>query len=93
MLQTRTVDFQVADNGSRVMDIEIVLKGIQDKITIHDMKDSGLSVRVAHSMCVDAGEGGRIINSTGDANGEAASGYLGSITMAPLKVKQWGWPC
>lgn len=71
MLQTRTVDFHVADNGSRVMDIEIVLKGIQDKITIHDMKDSGLSVRVAHSMCVDAGEGGRIINSTGDANGDA----------------------
>jgi len=71
MLQTRTVDFHVTDNGSRVMDIEIVLKGIQDKITIHDMKDSGLSVRVAHSMCVDAGEGGRIINSNGDANGDA----------------------
>ena len=35
------------------------------------MKDSGLSVRVAHSLCVDAGEGGRIINSTGDANGDA----------------------
>ena len=71
MLQTRTVDFHVADTGSRVMDIEIVLKGIQDKITIHDMKDSGLTVRVAHSMCVDAGEGGRIINSNGDANGDA----------------------
>ena len=71
MLQTRTVDFHVADNGSRVMDIEIVLKGIQDKITIHDMKDSGLTVRVAHSMSVDAKEGGCIINSTGDANGDA----------------------
>ena len=62
MRQTRTMNFHVADNGSRVMDIEIALKGIQDKITIHDMKDSGLSVRVAHSMCVDADEGGRIIN-------------------------------
>ena len=71
MLQTRTVDFHVADNGSRVMDIEIVLKGIQDEITIHDMKDSGLTVRVAHSMCVDAKEGGRIINSNGDADGDA----------------------
>ena len=71
MLQTRTVDFHVADNGSRVMDIEIVLKGIQDEITIHDMKDSGLTVRVAHSMCVDAKEDGRIINSNGDANGDA----------------------
>ncbi len=71
MRQTRTMNFHVADNGSRVMDIEIALKGIQDKITIHDMKDSGLSVRVAHSMCVDADEGGRIINSNGDANGDA----------------------
>ena len=71
MRQTRTMNFHVADNGSRVMDIEIALKGIQDKITIHDMKDSGLSIRVAHSMCVDADEGGRIINSNGDANGDA----------------------
>ena len=71
MLQTRTVDYHVADNGAQVMDIEILLKGIQDDITIHDMKDSGLTVRVAHSMCVDANEGGRIINSDGDANGDA----------------------
>ena len=71
MRQTRTMDFHVADNGSRVMDIEIVLQGIQDTITIHDMKDSGLTVRVAHSMCVDAGQGGCIINSNGDADGDA----------------------
>ena len=71
MRQTRTMDFHVADNGSRVMDIEIVLQGIQDKITIHDMKDSGLTVRVAHSMCVDAGQGGCIINSNGDTDGDA----------------------
>ena len=52
MRQTRTMNFHVADNGSRVMDIEIALKGIQDKITIHDMKDSGLTVRVrAQYVC------------------------------------------
>lgn len=66
--QTRKVNFHVSDNGSRVMDIEIILKGIQDNITIHGKKDSGLTVRVAHSMCVDAGQGGRIVNSNGDAN-------------------------
>ena len=71
MRQTRTVKFHVADNGSRVMDIEIVLLGVQEGITVVGKKDSGLSVRVAHSMCVDAGLGGRIINSNGDADGKA----------------------
>ncbi len=71
MRQTRTVNFHVAENGSRVMDVEIVLSGVQDGITLVGKKDSGLSVRVAHSMCVDAKQGGRIINSNGDADGKA----------------------
>ena len=53
------------------MDVEIVLSGVQDGITLVGKKDSGLSVRVAHSMCVDAKQGGRIINSNGDADGKA----------------------
>lgn len=71
MRQTRTVDFHVADNGSRVMDVEIVLVGVKEGITVVGKKDSGLSVRVAHSMCVDAGLGGRIVNSSGDEDGKA----------------------
>lgn len=71
MRQVRTVHFHVAENGSRVMDIEIVLTGVKDGITLVGKKDSGLSVRVAHSMCVDAGLGGRIVNSSGDQNGAA----------------------
>ncbi|MCP4783301.1 MAG: hypothetical protein GY903_00310 [Fuerstiella sp.] len=71
MRQTRTVNFYVADNGSRVMDIEIVLMGVKDGITVVGKKDSGLTVRVAHSMCVDAELGGRIVNSSGDEDGNA----------------------
>ncbi|HIF01723.1 MAG TPA: hypothetical protein EYG03_10365 [Planctomycetes bacterium] len=71
MRQTRTVNFHVTDNGSRVMDIEIVLVGVKDGITVVGKKDSGLSVRVAHSMCVDAKLGGRIVNSNGDEDGKA----------------------
>jgi len=71
MRQTRTVKFHVAENGSRVMDIEITLVGVKDSIRVLSKKDSGLSVRVAHSMCVDAGQGGRIVNSKGDADGGA----------------------
>ncbi len=71
MRQTRNVKFHVAENGSRVMDIEIVLIGVKDSITVLGKKDSGLSVRVAHSMCVDAGQGGRIVNSNGDTDAGA----------------------
>ena len=71
MNQVRTIDFHVADNGSRLMDIEIVLTGAKDGVTLVGKKDSGLSVRVAHSMCVDAGLGGRIVNSHGDRDGAA----------------------
>ena len=69
--ETRTVEFYVAEDGSRVMDVDILLTGVNDKMTIVGKKDSGLSVRVAHSMTVDAGEGGRIINSNGDRDGKA----------------------
>lgn len=71
MRQTRTIDFHVADNGSRVMDVEIVLTGVKKSIKLVGKKDSGFTVRVAHSMCVDAGRGGRIVNSSGDINDEA----------------------
>ena len=53
------------------MDIEIVLTGVKDSITVLGKKDSGLTVRVAHSMCVDAGQGGSIVNSKGDIDGNA----------------------
>lgn len=69
--QVRTAKFHVAENGSRVMDLEIVFTGVVDSITVHGKKDSGLTVRVAHSMCVDAGQGGRVVNSAGDEDKEA----------------------
>jgi hypothetical protein len=71
MRQTRTVNFHVADNGSRVMDVKIELSGVKNSITVVGKKDSGFSVRVAHSMCVDAGLGGRIVNSHGDEDKQA----------------------
>jgi hypothetical protein len=71
MRQTRTMNFHVADNGSRVMDVEIVLKGVKKSITLIGKKDSGFSVRVAHSMCVDASLDGKIVNSNGDKDSKA----------------------
>ncbi len=71
MRQTRTMKFHVADNGSRVMDMELAIIGVKKSIKVRGKKDSGLSVRVAHSMCVDAGLGGRIVNSLGDVDKKA----------------------
>jgi len=57
--------------GSRIIDTEFVFQGTQDEVSLGDAKDAGLSVRVAHSMCVDAKEGGVIINSDGETDKEA----------------------
>ena len=64
--QSRVVNFHVADDDSRVMDLELTITGVNPSTLIEGKKDSGLSVRVAHSMCVDAKQGGRIVNSHGD---------------------------
>lgn len=69
--EIRKFSFRQAQNGTRIIDTEIVLEGVKDSITVVGKKDSGLSVRVAHSMSVDAGEGGTIVNSAGDRDKDA----------------------
>lgn len=67
----RTFTFSVADDGTRVVDAELVFTGVADQVTFSDAKDAGLSIRVAHSMSVEAKEGGRIVTSTGDEDEKA----------------------
>jgi hypothetical protein len=62
----RTFTFHVAADGSRVVDADITFTGAAESVTFSDAKDAGFSLRVAHSMSVDAKEGGRIVNSNGD---------------------------
>lgn len=69
----RTFTFSVTADGSRVVDADIVFTGVADSVTFADAKDAGLSLRVAHSMAVKSGQGGRIALSTGE-EGEAAWG-------------------
>lgn len=71
LLETRHVKFHVADNGSRIIDFDITLKGVKESITVVGKKDSGLSIRVPHNMTVDAKKGGRIVNSLGNTDKEA----------------------
>lgn len=58
--------------GMRVIDVDITLIATK-KVTLDEAKDAGFSLRVAHSMSVDAGEGGRIVNSEGDIDKDAWS--------------------
>ncbi len=91
MRQTRTMQFFVADNGSRIIDFDITLEGVKDQITILDKKDSGFSIRVAHDMSVDAGKGGRIITSTGLTNKDAWGKRATWVDFnGPIKGKTMG---
>lgn len=67
----RTFAFSVAEDGTRVIDATIVFTGVAAQVTFSDAKDAGLSIRVAHSMSVEAKEGGRIVTSSGDEDEKA----------------------
>lgn len=71
MEDERRLVFHV-DGERRVIDFNLTLIATKP-VTLDQAKDAGLSVRVAHSMCVDAGEGGRIVNSEGHVDKDAWS--------------------
>ncbi len=56
------------ETGSRIIDVELKFIGTENTVTLDDAKDAGFSLRVAHSICVDARQGGRIANSEGDVD-------------------------
>ena len=62
--EERSMTFQV-QGESRVIDVDIDLIASQGSVVVDDKKDAGLSIRVPHSMSVDAKEGGKLINSEG----------------------------
>ena len=68
---TRTFAFRVAADGSRIVDADIVFTAVMDTVKFNDAKDAGFSIRVAHSISVDAKQGGRIANSNGDIDKDA----------------------
>ena len=69
----RTFTFHLGHDGSRIVDADIVFTGAGESVIFADAKDAGLSLRVAHSMSVNAKDGGRIATS-GGATGEDAWG-------------------
>jgi len=59
------------DGPTRRIDFDITLKAIDQPVKFGDTKEGTMGVRVAGTMKVDAKMGGRIVNSEGQADGEA----------------------
>jgi hypothetical protein len=57
--------------AARVIDVDIDLVASHGAVTLADMKDAGLYIRVPESMTVDARQGGTIVNSAGQRDADA----------------------
>ena len=68
--EKRVMTFMV-EGDTRIIDVDIDLIASNGDAVVGDEKDAGLSIRVPHSMSVDAKEGGQIINANGDKDADA----------------------
>ena len=68
--EERCMTFQ-AEGDTRMIDVDIDIVASEGPVLVDDKKDAGLSIRVPHSMSVDAKEGGKIINSEGDKDADS----------------------
>lgn len=68
--EERRMTFQL-DGDTRIIDVDIDIIASQGPLKVDDKKDAGLSIRVPHSMSVDAKQGGVIINSNGDKDADS----------------------
>lgn len=69
LTEERSMTFRV-EGDTRIIDVDIDLIASNGTVNVDDKKDSGLSIRVPHSMSVDAKEGGKIINSNGETDAD-----------------------
>ena len=70
LTEYRRLGFSATDS-TRVIDVDQDLVASDGPVTIGDRKDAGLFIRVPVTMAVDMKQGGRIINSAGQADAAA----------------------
>jgi hypothetical protein len=93
----RTLTFDVAGD-QRWIDFDITIKAADAKVTFGDTKEGTMGVRVAAPIKVDAGQGGKIVNSEGqtdrDAWGKRAAwvDYHGSIDDQEVGIAMMNHP-
>jgi len=66
----RTLTFS-SDDDARWIDFDITLKAVARPVTFGDTKEGAMSVRVADTIKVAAGRGGKIVNSQAQVDAEA----------------------
>jgi hypothetical protein len=66
----RTLRFNT-DGNARWIDFDITLKATDGPVTFGDTKEGAFGVRVAQSISVDAGRGGKMVNSRGQVDNAA----------------------
>lgn len=66
----RSYTFAVSDHG-RLIDVDIELHPYEEPVRFGDTKEGTLGIRVAGTMAVDAGLGGRIVTGKGAENADA----------------------
>lgn len=67
---TRTLGFGT-DDRSRWIDFDITIKATEGPLTFGDTKEGAFGIRVAESIRVDAGKGGRFVNSRSQVDKDA----------------------
>ena len=60
-----------SDAGRRIIDFDIAIKASDGPVVFGDTKEGSFGVRVASSVRVDSKQGGRIVNSEGQIDGDA----------------------
>jgi hypothetical protein len=66
----RTLRFDT-DGNVRWIDFDVAVKATEGPVTFADDKEGAFGVRVAQSICVDAKQGGKIVNSKQQTDGAA----------------------
>jgi hypothetical protein len=67
----RTIVFAAKRPGVRTIDFTIKLKATEGPVTFGDTKEGTFAIRVAGSMKLDAGQGGKSVNSRGQHDADA----------------------
>ena len=67
----RSIVFGTRKNGDRWIDFTITIKTVDVDVTFGDTKEGTFAIRVADTLRVEAGLGGRIVNSEGQVNDDA----------------------
>ena len=70
--EQRTLAFR-ASGKTRTIDFDQKFIASDGDVVFHDRKDAGLAIRVPASMAVDSKQGGHVVNSDGETDGQAWS--------------------